>query len=125
MWSIDPHILPASMAVTFPVLSHRLKQELPEGIHDSRFACFGRSRFPWLGENVNEAMFRNHSCGQQPTCCTYINISGKVETQLRKITEQANWLKKVTPSKGSSFDLSLIGLGLGDHGYKVHPTHQQ
>lgn len=28
------------------------------------------------------------------------NTSREVETQLRKITEQAPWLKKVTPSGG-------------------------
>lgn len=38
------------------------------------------------------------------TCHTYINTSGKVESQLDKITGQAIWLTKVTPSMG----LSLI-----------------
>lgn len=58
------------------------------------------------------------------TCYTQINISREVDIQLHKITEQASWLKKVTSSKGSFFDLnlSLIGLGLGDHGCKVY-TH--
>ena len=28
------------------------------------------------------------------TCCTWINTSGEVETQLHKITEQATWLKR-------------------------------
>ena len=37
------------------------------------------------------------------TCCTWINNSGEVETQLRKITEQTSWLQKVI----SSSDLSL------------------
>ena len=39
------------------------------------------------------------------TCCTWINSSGEVETQLQKITKQATWLKTVTPSVGSFFDL--------------------
>ena len=34
-------------------------------------------------------------------CCTF----GKVETQLHTITEQASWLKKVTPSMSLFFDL--------------------
>ena len=34
-------------------------------------------------------------------CCTF----GKVETQLHTITEQATWLKKVTPSMSLFFDL--------------------
>lgn len=47
------------MAVTFPVLSHRLKLELPGVIHDSKFASFGRSLLPWLGVSTNETMIRN------------------------------------------------------------------
>ena len=39
------------------------------------------------------------------TCCTWVNASGEVETQLHKITEQATWLKKATPSLGSFFDV--------------------
>lgn len=39
------------------------------------------------------------------TCCSWINPSGDVETQQRKITEQATWLKMVTPSTESFFDL--------------------
>lgn len=40
------------------------------------------------------------------TCCTWINISGKAETQLHKITKQAPWIKKGDPpSVGSFFDL--------------------
>lgn len=40
----------------------------------------------------------------QTTCCTWINTSGKMETQLHKITEQATWFKKVIPSTRSFFD---------------------
>lgn len=46
------------------------------------------------------------------TCCTLINTSGEVETQLHKITEKATWLKKVTPSVDSfldSFDFYWFG----------------
>ena len=39
------------------------------------------------------------------TCCTWISTSAEVETQLHKATEQATWLKKVTPSMGPFFDL--------------------
>lgn len=35
----------------------------------------------------------------------YINTFGKGETQLHKITEQASWLKRVTPSPGSFFSI--------------------
>lgn len=38
------------------------------------------------------------------TCCTWINTSGKGETQLQEITEQASWLKKEAPSLESFFD---------------------
>ena len=38
-------------------------------------------------------------------CCTWINTSGEVETQLHKITEQATWLMKVTASVRSFFEL--------------------
>lgn len=39
--------------------------------------------------------------GVNTTCCAWISTSSKVEAQLHKITEQATWLKKVTPSTGS------------------------
>lgn len=42
-------------------------------------------------------------------CCCWINTSGELETQLCKITEQATWLKKVTPSEGSFFDFDWSG----------------
>lgn len=42
------------------------------------------------------------------TCCTRINTSGEVETQLHKIAEQDTWIKKVT-STGSLFDFDLFG----------------
>ena len=48
------------------------------------------------------------------TCYTWINTSEEVVTQLLNITQQASWLKKVTPSTGSTY-LILIGLG------QVHP----
>lgn len=34
------------------------------------------------------------------THCAWIDTSGEVETQLRKTTEQATWLKKETPLVG-------------------------
>ena len=56
------------------------------------------------------------------TCCTWIDTSGKVDTQLHKITEQATWLKKMTPSARSSLTyLTLIGLGLRNHSPKCTP----
>ena len=58
-------------------------------------------------------------------CCTWTEISGEVETQLRKITEQASWLKKVTLSVGSFFDLILIGFSLRDHGSEVHSRNRE
>lgn len=33
-----------------------------------------------------------------------LTLAGEVGTQLQKITEQATWLKKVTPSVGSFSD---------------------
>ena len=39
------------------------------------------------------------------TCHTWINTSGEAETQLHKINKQATWLKTVTPSMESFFDL--------------------
>ena len=36
------------------------------------------------------------------TCCTWIDTSGEVETQLHKTTEQATWLKKEHPLVGLS-----------------------
>lgn len=44
-------------------------------------------------------------------CCIWINTSGEVETQLHKITEQAIWLEKVTPSVGSFCDIDIDGFG--------------
>ena len=61
MWSIEPQIVLASMAVIFPVLSHRLESKIPGGIHNSNFASFGRSLFPWLGVSENKAVIRNLS----------------------------------------------------------------
>ena len=57
------------------------------------------------------------------TCCTWINPSGEAETRLCKTTEQATWLRKVTPSMVLSLTyLILIGLGLRDHGSKCTPN---
>ena len=39
------------------------------------------------------------------TCCTWINTSVETETQLLWITEQATWLRKVTPLMRSFFNL--------------------
>ena len=55
------------------------------------------------------------------TCCTWINTSMETETQLLRITEQATWLRKVTPSIRSLTYLILIDVCLGDHGSKGHP----
>lgn len=49
------------MAVTFPVMSQRLKPEFPGDIHDSKFASIGRFLLPWPEVNANEAMIRNLS----------------------------------------------------------------
>ena len=55
---------------------------------------------------------------------TWIDTSGGVETQLHKITEEAIWFTKMTPSMRSSLAyLILIGLGLGDHISEVNSTH--
>lgn len=61
MRSTDPYVLLASVAVTFPVMSQRLKLEFPRDIHDSKFASIGRSLLPWPEVNANEAMIRNLS----------------------------------------------------------------
>ena len=53
------------------------------------------------------------------TYSTWIDTSGEGENQFHEITEPATWLKCVT----SSWGFSLIGLGLGDHGSKVHFKH--
>lgn len=55
------------MAITFPVLSHRFKWELPGNIHDSGFASFGRALLPWLGVNTNKALVRNFSLTLEST----------------------------------------------------------
>ena len=49
------------MAVTFPVMSQRLKPEFTGDIHDSKFASIGRFLLPWPEVNANEAMIRNLS----------------------------------------------------------------
>ena len=41
---------------------------------------------------------RRYLCCGSTTCYLWINTSGKVESLLNKITEQATWLKKVIPS---------------------------
>ena len=160
-----PSCLTALHAVPFPVLSHRLKGELPGGIHDSKFTSFDGSPLPWLGVSGNEATVRRLSLTLEAmaasaakaiacleslakaalddrialdyllaeqggvyavantTCCTWINTSGKAETQLHKITEQATWLKKVTPSMGSFFDLFDLSR-FGPWGPWLHSTLQ-
>ena len=57
------------------------------------------------------------------TYCTQIDNSEEVETQLHKITEQATWVKKGTPSTGPLAYLIFSGLGLGDYGSKVYSRH--
>lgn len=54
---------------------------------------------------------------------TRIDPSGEAETQLRKITKQASWLKKVIPSMGSFTCLILIGFSLRDHDSKMYSEH--
>ena len=49
------------MAVTFPVMSQRLKLEFPGDIHASKFASIGRFLLPWPEVNANKAMIRNFS----------------------------------------------------------------
>lgn len=56
------------------------------------------------------------------TCPTWTDSSGQVETQLRKITEQASWLKRWFLQHGLSLTyLILLGLGLGGHGSTCTP----
>ena len=47
------------MAVTFPVLSHKLKWEIPGGIYGSKFVSFSISLLLCLGVSGNEPMIRN------------------------------------------------------------------
>lgn len=49
------------MAITFSVLNHRLKWQLPESIHDSKSASCGRSLLLWPGVSTNEARIKNLS----------------------------------------------------------------
>lgn len=41
------------MTVIFPVLTHRVQWELPEGIHESAFTHLGRALLPSFGVRVN------------------------------------------------------------------------
>ena len=55
---------------------------------------------------------------------TWINTSEEAEAQLCKVTEQATWLQKVTPSADSFFDFfDFDRLGLGDDDSKVHSKY--
>lgn len=56
------------------------------------------------------------------TCHTWVNTSGKVDTQLH-ITEQARWLKKVTPSLGSFSDV-INSDWFGSWGPRFHSALQ-
>ena len=48
------------------------------------------------------------------SCCTCINGSGEVQTQLHKIQEQGQWLQQISCDDPWSFDLfSWLPLGLG------------
>ena len=52
------------------------------------------------------------------TCCTWINTSVETETQLLRISEQATWLRKVTPPMRSFLMrtyLILIDLNMHSH----------
>lgn len=60
MQSTDRSIFLIFMAVTFPVLSHRFKWDLPGEIHDTGVSS-GRSLHPWLEVIPNEVMIRNLS----------------------------------------------------------------
>lgn len=58
------------------------------------------------------------------TCCTQMDTSREVKTQIHEIIEQASYVKKVTPSLGSSSDLLILtALGLGIHGSEVHSRY--
>ena len=47
-------------------------------------------------------------------CCTWVNTSGEVETQLHRIREQAHGLQQISPKNPLSFDLfSWLTSGLG------------
>lgn len=52
------------------------------------------------------------------TCYTWMDTSMEGETPLHKITEQASWLKRLTPSMGS-----LVGLSIVDHDSELHSKH--
>lgn len=49
------------MAVTFPVLKHRFRQEQPRDIHDSGLASIGRVFLPSVRSSANEHVVRNLS----------------------------------------------------------------
>ena len=57
------------------------------------------------------------------TCYAWTNPPGDAGSQSAKMPEQAIWLKRMTPSVGSSTCLILTGLGLGDGGPKGHSGH--
>lgn len=58
------------------------------------------------------------------TCCTQMDTSREVKTQIHEIIEQASYVKKVTPSLGSSSDLLILtALGLGINGSEVHSRY--
>lgn len=52
------------------------------------------------------------------TCYTWMDTSMEGETPLHKITQQASWLKRLTPSMGS-----LVGLSIVDHDSELHSKH--
>lgn len=47
------------------------------------------------------------------TCCTWTNVSGKVETQIYKMREQMHWLQQISPNSPWSFNspwsICLVG----------------
>lgn len=63
----------------------RILDSLSKGIFDNRIA-------------LDNLLVEQGVCAvKNTTCCNWIKSSGEVEIQLSKITEQATWLKEVTP----------------------------
>ena len=90
------------MAVVFPVLSQRLKWELPGGVQCSRLPSFeGMCKCRWLGVNVNEAMIRNLS----------FTVESITESAAKEIAAQENSLDSLAKVVfGNRIALDLIYL---------------
>lgn len=83
---------------------YRLKQELAERIHGSRFLSFGRSLLLQLGVSGNEAMVRNLSL-------TLREISGSTSEAVAAEKRSLNLLTKVVLDKRIVLDSSLAEQG--------------